>query len=98
MNTTFYIYILTNWKKTVLYIGVTNDLTRRLREHISGAIPGFSHKYKCKDLVYYEQFDYINNAIQREKEIKSWRREKKDHLINKYNSDWKSLNHRFIRE
>ena len=71
MNTTFYIYILTNWKKTVLYIGVTNDLTRRLREHISGAIPGFSHKYKCKDLVYYEQFDYINNAIQREKEIKS---------------------------
>ena len=78
MNRDYFVYILTNLKKNVLYVGVTNDISRRLHEHISGAIPGFTKKYNCKDLIYYEQFDYINNAISREKEIKGWRREKKN--------------------
>jgi len=78
-------------------VGVSNNLTRRLQEHISEKISGLTQKYNCKDLVYYEQFDYINNAIRREKEIKSWRREKKNQLIDSYNPDWKSLNNRFIR-
>lgn len=71
MDNYFDIYFLTNWKRNVLYVGVTNNLTRRLKEHISGTIPGFTKKYNCKELVYYEQFDYINNAINREKESPS---------------------------
>lgn len=97
MKQKYYVYILTNLNKTVLYIGVTNNLVRRLKEHISGAIPGFTKKYKCKELVYYEEFEYINNAICKEKEIKGWRREKKNKLITHYNPEWKSLNYRFIR-
>ena len=97
MEHDYHIYILTNWKRNVLYVGVTNNLSRRLQEHISGTIPGFTKKYNCKELVYYEQFEYINNAIQREKELKGWRREKKDKLVNSFNPEWKSLNHRFIR-
>ena len=95
MEYTYYVYILSNWNRNVLYVGVTNDLTRRLREHISGSIVGFTQKYNCKDFVYYEQFGYINNAIRREKEIKSWRRE--DHLIIRFNPDLISLNSRFVR-
>ena len=97
MKYKYFIYILTNWKKDVLYVGVTNDISRRLGEHFSGSIPGFTQKYNCKYLVYYEEFDYINNAIRREKEIKSWRREKKNLLIQKFNPDWNFLNERFIR-
>ena len=97
MRREYYVYILTNWKKNVLYVGVTNDISRRLNEHILGTIPGFTQKYNCKDLIYYEQFDYINNAIGREKEIKGWRRDKKNQLINNYNPEWKSLNNRFVR-
>ncbi len=59
MNREYFVYILTNWKKNVLYVGVTNDISRRLHEYVSGAIPGFTQKYNCKELIYYEQFDYI---------------------------------------
>jgi putative endonuclease len=97
MNRDYFVYILTNWKKNVLYVGVTNDISRRLHEHVSGAIPGFTKKYNCKELIYYEQFDYINNAISREKEIKGWRRDKKNQLIVSFNPEWKSFNNRFIR-
>ena len=93
----FSIYILTNFHKTVLYIGVTNDLSRRLLEHMTGSFPGFTKKYNCCYLVYYEQFQYVNDAIYREKELKNWRREKKERLINSFNPDWKFLNNRFIR-
>jgi len=88
----YFIYIVTNKNKTVLYIGVTNDLQRRIYEHEQGLIPGFTKKYNCHYLIYYEHFQDINDAIEREKVLKKWRREKKEILINKFNLDWKFLN------
>jgi putative endonuclease len=87
----YYIYIITNERKTVLYAGVTNDLVRRCHEHSKGLIPGFSKKYNLKRLVYYELFDDINLAIAREKQIKGIKREKKDALISQFNPEWKDL-------
>ena len=93
-NYNFYVYIITNPGKTTLYIGVTNDLDRRLFEHKenSGDKKYFAGKYHCYLLVYYEHFSHINHAINREKEIKKWRREKKDALIASTNPEWKFLN------
>ncbi len=88
----YYVYLLTNKNKTVLYVGVTNNLARRLQEHISGLNKGFTYKYNCHYLVYFEKYNYILDAINREKEIKGWRREKKDMLINSFNPEWKFLN------
>jgi putative endonuclease len=88
----YFVYIVTNKNKTVLYIGVTNDLQRRIYEHEHGLIPGFSKKFNCHFLIYDEHFQNINDAIKREKEIKKWRREKKENLINGFNPDWKLLN------
>ncbi|MCU0338654.1 MAG: GIY-YIG nuclease family protein [Spirosomaceae bacterium] len=87
----YYVYILTNFTKTVLYVGITNDLVRRLEEHKQGT-SAFTAKYKCHYLIYWEHHQYINNAIEREKEIKGWRRSKKEALINDFNPDWKFLN------
>ncbi|MFV0590163.1 MAG: GIY-YIG nuclease family protein [Draconibacterium sp.] len=67
----YFIYIVTNKNKTVLYIGVTNDLQRRTFEHENELIPGFSKKYNCRHLVYYEHFQQVEYAITREKEIKN---------------------------
>jgi len=78
----YFTYIVTNKNKTVLYIGITNDLPRRIYEHENGIIPGFTKKYNCHFLVYYEHSQNINDAIEREKEIKKWRRVKKESLIN----------------
>lgn len=86
-----FFYIVANWTGGVIYIGVTSDLERRLHQHKQGIIKGFSQKYKTNKLVYYEQYDDIINAITREKEIKKWRREKKDILINKVNPAWDNL-------
>ena len=91
-NHNYFIYIVTNKNKTVLYIRVTNDLQRRAYEHENRLIPGFSKKYNCHFLIYYEHFQDINDAIEREKEIKKWRREKKEKLINEFNPDWRFLN------
>ena len=88
----YFIYIITNKNKTVLYIGVTNDLQRRVYEHENSLIPGFSKKYNCNFLLYYEHFQHIDDAINREKEIKKWRREKKTTLINEFNPEWRFLN------
>ena len=93
----YYIYILTNQNKTVLYIGVTNNLSRRLKEHFEGKIPGFTQQYRCRYLIYYELFQFIDQAIAREKELKAWRREKKEMLISKRNPEWIFLNDRFLR-
>ena len=93
----YYIYILTNQNKTVLYIGVTNNLSRRLKEHFEGKIPGFTQQYRCRYLIYYELFQFIDQAIAREKELKAWRREKKEMLISKFNPDWIFLNDTFLR-
>ncbi len=91
----YYVYILTNLHKQILYTGVTSNLEGRLYEHqqnTTSARPGFTGKYKCVYLIFYERYQYIQNAIGREKEIKGWRREKKIALINSFNPEWKFLN------
>lgn len=90
----FWVYILTNWKKTVLYVGVTNNLDRRLREHYHnrGQRASFAGRYYCYNLVYYEWYRYVLDAIAREKEIKKMLREQKDALIESVNPDWKFYN------
>ena len=82
---------MSNTNDTTLYIGVTNDIERRVKEHRSGQIPGFTQKYNCQKLVYYETYSDIDQAIEREKKLKKWRREKKDWLINTMNPDLKDL-------
>lgn len=90
----FYVYITTNPAKNVLYTGVTNDLVRRMQEHYDarGKDDTFAGKYFCYNLVYREFHKYIRNAIDREKEIKGWRREKKIALIESFNPEWLFLN------
>jgi len=92
-NYNFYVYITTNPAKTVLYIGVTNNLDRRISEHYEnrGNPETFAGKHYCYNLIYYEHFSHINQAIEREKEIKKWRREKKEALIKSFNPEWKFL-------
>lgn len=73
----YFVYFMTNTHKNVLYLGVTNDLERRVYEREKDEIKGFPRKYNCHYLVYYEYFIHIEDAIDREKEIKKWRRERK---------------------
>lgn len=87
----YYIYILTNVHYTVLYTGVTNDLERRCYEHKQKKVKGFTQKYNVDKLVYFEQFDLIDSAIKREKQIKGYSRIKKENLINEFNSGWDDL-------
>lgn len=98
MNHNYFGYILTNIHRQVLYIGVTNDLSRRLIEHkTSSEIKNnsFTGKYNCTYLVYWEHTKYIHNAILREKELKGWKREKKLALIREFNPEFKFLNDEF---
>ena len=95
---TFHVYIITNKNKTVLYTGVTSYLARRLFEHsqnIKSKKRTFAAKYKCQHLLYYEKFGWIQKAIAREKEIKGWRRSKKDELIRTINPDMNFLEYLF---
>ena len=91
MHNTYYVYIMSNTSNTTIYIGVTNDIERRVLEHKSGLIPGFTQKYCCHKLVYYESYSDISQAIEREKKIKKWRREKKDWLIKNKNPNLRDL-------
>ena len=84
----FWVYILANKLGGTLYIGVTNDLVRRVYEHRTDAVPGFTKKYAVHHLVYYEQFSDIENAIRREKRLKKWPRAWKTQLIEKTNPNW----------
>ncbi len=88
----YFVYIMTNKHRTVLYTGVTNDLERRVYEHETGEQKGFTKKYNCHYLVYYEHHTHVEHAIDREKEIKKWRREKKNKLITAFNPEWRFLN------
>lgn len=81
----YWVYILSNKINSVLYIGVTNDLYRRYLEHKNGMVEGFTKKYRCHSLVYYESYTNIEEAIAREKELKGWSREKKETLIRRQN-------------
>ena len=83
---------MTNKHKKVLYIGVTNNLRRRVFENEPGILGGFTKKYSCHYLIFYEHFTNINYALRREKEIKKSRREKKNNLVSEFNPEWKFLN------
>ncbi len=91
-----YVYIITNFNKTVLYVGVTSDLRQRIMDHYEGEGSKFSKKYKCKYLIFYEEFKTITEAIKREKQLKSWRREWKLNLIKSVNTDLMDLSEDFI--
>jgi putative endonuclease len=87
----FYVYLLASRKQGTLYLGVTNDLVRRVYQHKSGEIPGFTSRYGVARLVWFECYDDPENAIAREKELKKWRRVWKIELIEKDNPDWRDL-------
>jgi putative endonuclease len=91
MGRTNSVYILSNWKFTVLYTGVTNDLFRRVFEHKVKLNKGFTSKYNCNKLLYYEEFGDVMDAINREKQIKKYKRAWKKNLINSMNPEWKDL-------
>jgi len=86
-----YVYIMTNKTNSVLYVGVSSDLVKRVWEHKNGVVDGFTKKYNCKKLVYYEVFDSITEAIRREKYIKGKKREFKINLIEGMNKEWRDL-------
>ena len=81
----FFVYILSNIKRTIFYIGVTNNLNRRVYEHKNGLVDGFSKKYILKYIVYFEEYNNINEAIAREKQLKNWKRIWKINLIKRIN-------------
>ncbi|HEX9302988.1 MAG TPA: GIY-YIG nuclease family protein [Thermoanaerobaculia bacterium] len=90
MSRTFFVYIMTNRPRT-LYVGVTNNLERRLYEHRQRLVPGFTARYRIDKLVFFETTPSVLSAIEREKQIKSWRRSKKVALIERGNPLWKDL-------
>jgi putative endonuclease len=97
-NQTFYVYILTNKKNGTLYIGVTNNLIRRVIEHKEKIIKGFTSKYDINELVYFETYNYVNDAIKREKVLKEWHRKWKIRLIEKENKEWRDLFYDLVSE
>lgn len=86
-----YVYILTNYTHSVLYIGVTNDLVRRIYEHKNKFVEGFTKRYNCSKLVYFEQYKDSESAITREKQLKNLRRDWKINLIQEMNPEWADL-------
>jgi putative endonuclease len=87
----YHVYLLTNWNNKVMYVGITSDLKRRLFEHRNKSVEGVTTKYNIHKLVYYEATSDVQSAIAREKEIKKWRREKKNRLVEKINPEWRDL-------
>jgi putative endonuclease len=91
MDASFFVYILASKRNETLYVGVTNNLARRLSEHKAKLVPGFTRKYEIDQLVYFEAFDSILEARAREHSLKRWRRAWKIALIEKLNPDWRDL-------
>ena len=89
-NHTYYVYLLASQSGT-LYVGVTKDLEHRVHQHKTGQIAGFTKKYNVNKLIYYEEFQFINDAIAREKQIKGWSRKKKLALFEESNPQWEDL-------
>ena len=87
----FYVYLLTNVARMVLYIGVTSHLENRLHEHRTGKWEGFTKRCHVNRLVYYEHFRYVLDALDREKQLKGWKRVKKDALVMSINPHWRDL-------
>ena len=92
----YYVYILTNKNDAVMYIGVTNDLQRRLYEHKNEQIEGFTKRYHLQKLVFFEEFSDINDAIACEKRLKRWTRAKKNALVESKNPNWGDMSEGFI--
>ena len=92
----YYVYLLTNWNNKVMYVGITNDLERRIYEHKEKVVKGFTEKYNVNKLVYYEQTSDVAEALNREKEIKKWRREKKNRLVVNTNPLWRDLSEDYL--
>jgi putative endonuclease len=86
----YYVYILTN-KSSTLYIGVTGNLQKRIWEHKNKVVEGFTKKYNIDKLIYFEQTENVMSALEREKQLKKWKRQKKEDLINKINPKWEDL-------
>ena len=97
MEKIFYVYIITNKLNTVFYIGVTNNIKRRIYEHKNNIIEGFSSKYKLTKLVYYEETSSSESAINREKQLKRWHRDWKINLIKEYNPLFKDLSEEWYK-
>jgi putative endonuclease len=93
----FYVYLLASRKQGTLYLGVTKDLVRRTHQHREKLLPGFSSRYDIRRLVWFETYDDPVTAIEREKEIKKWRRAWKIGLIEKDNPDWRDLYSEIVR-
>jgi putative endonuclease len=91
----YFVYILTNKSNKVLYIGVTNNLERRMYEHRNQMIDGFTKKYNLTKLVYFEEASDVKSAIEREKQLKNWHRDWKISLINQVNPNWDDLSEGF---
>ena len=92
----YYVYILTNKTNHVLYVGVTNDLSRRLKEHKNAEVIGFTKRYCVDKLVYFEEYTEINEAIAREKQLKRWSRQKKNALVESENPSYNDLSEAFF--
>lgn len=97
MSHNYYVYLVTNRKHGALYIGVTNNLERRLSEHKQGEVKGFTQKYQISKLVYYEHFTSVTAAIGREKELKKWKRQWKINLFEKNNPDWDDISVEWLK-
>ena len=92
----YYVYILTNQYNTVVYTGVTNNLERRLYEHRNHLVDGFTKRYNLNKLIYFETTSDVRSAIEREKQIKSWNRKRKNQLIEAFNPTWQELYDDFL--
>ncbi len=92
----YFVYILTNWNNKVMYIGVTNDLARRIYEHKNKLAEGFTKRYNVNKLVYFETTRDVRAAIEREKQLKGWIRKRKDALVESENPEWKDLSDEFF--
>ena len=88
---TYYVYMMANKHNNVLYIGVTNNLVRRVYEHKKNLIEGFTKKYNCHKLVWFQQTNDVTAAITQEKRMKKWKREYKENVIREINPEWKDL-------
>ena len=95
-SVSYFVYIITNKNKTVLYTGFTNDLERRIYEHKSKIYKGFATKYNCHKLLYFEEFKEMKDALHRERQVKKYSRQWKENLISEANPDWKDLYDDFV--
>ena len=92
---TYYVYMMSSMNNKVLYIGITNNLARRVYEHKNELVEGFTKKYNCKKLVWYESVTNVKSAIEQEKRMKKWKRSYKENIINETNPSWKDLYNNF---